>query len=100
MNLIVRAYPDGVAFRYVLPAQPGLTHFIVSKELTSFHFASNATVWAGITEQHHNSFEHEYAKHPLYAIPLGSHIILPLLAKVDTTYAAVMEADLTDWAGM
>jgi alpha-glucosidase len=101
MNLIVRAYPDGVAFRYVLPAQPGLTHFIVTKELTSFHFASDATVWAGITEQYHNSFEHEYVKRPLSGVPAGAHVILPMLAQVDpTTYAAVMEADLTDWAGM
>lgn len=101
MDLIVRAYPDGVAFRYGLPKQPGIEHFIVSKELTAFHFASNATVWAGITEQYHNSFEHEYVKQPLSGVPAGSHVVLPMLAQLDaTTYAAVMEADLTDWAGM
>jgi alpha-glucosidase len=101
MTLIVRAYPDGVAFRYLLPKQPGLNHFIVSKELTSFHFATDATAWAGITEQYHNSFEHEYLKQPVSGIPSGAHVILPMLFQVDpTTYAAVMEADLTDWAGM
>ena len=101
MDLIMRAYPDGVAFRYVLPAQPALAHFVVTKELTSFHFASDATVWAGITEQYHNSFEHEYLKQPLSGVPTGAHVTLPMLAQVDAgTYAAVMEADLTDWAGM
>ncbi len=101
MDLIVRAYPDGVALRYSLPKQPGLEHFIVSKELTAFHFASDATVWAGITEQYHHSYEHEYPKGLLSTIPAGAHVILPFLAQVDaSTYAAVTEADLTDWAGM
>lgn len=101
LDLIVRAYPDGIAFRYGLPQQRGLSHFIVSKELTSFHFATDATLWAGITEKYHNSFEYEYVKQPLSGVAAGSHVILPLLAQVDeTTYASIMEADLTDWAGM
>ena len=101
MDVIVRAYTDGVAFRYSLPQQRGLEHFIVTRERTSFHFASDATVWAGITEQYHHSYEHEFPKGRLSAIPAGAHVILPLLTEVDPhTYAAVTEADLTDWAGM
>ncbi len=101
MDVIIRAYPDGVAFRYALPKQPGLEHVIVSKELTSFHFASDVPVWAGITEQYHHSFEHEYPKENLSALPAGAHVILPMLAEVNPEmYAAVLEADLTDWAGM
>ena len=101
MDLILRAYPDGVALRYSLPRQPGLEHIIVTKELTSFHFVSDLTVWAGSTDKYHHSFEHEYVKQRISAIAPGSHVILPMLAEVEPTlYAAVAEADLTDWAGM
>jgi alpha-glucosidase len=69
MDVLVRAYPDGVAFRYVLPRQAGVEHFIVTKELTSFQFPAGATAWAGITESYHHSFGHEYVKQPVAAIP-------------------------------
>ena len=101
LSVIFRAYSDGVAMRYSIPAQPGMEHFIVDKELTSFHFADDATVWAGLTDTYHHSFEHEYPKSKLSALPVGTHVILPMLAQVrEDVYAAVMEADLTDWAGM
>jgi alpha-glucosidase len=101
MKVILRAYADGVALRYELPKQPGLEHFVVTKELTGFHFASDATVWAGITDKYHHSYEHEFPEGKLSGIASGAHVILPLLAQVaPTTYAAVTEADLTDWAGM
>jgi len=101
LDLIVRAYPEGVAIRYGLPSQPGLEHFTVTRELTSFRFAADPTVWAGETSTYHHSFEHEYVRQPLSAIPVGTHVILPLLTEIDPThYAAIAEADLDDWAGM
>lgn len=101
LQVIVRAYDDGVALRYAIPAQPGMEHFILEKELTAFHFAGDPTVWAGITEKYHNSFEHEYPKGKLSGVPAGAHVILPFLAEVKPdVYASVMEADLADWAGM
>lgn len=101
MDLIVRAYPDGIALRYALPKQPGLEHFVVTKELTSFRFPSDANIWAATTEKYHHSFEHEYVKQHLSQLPAGAHIYLPALAQVEPKiYASVMEADLTDWAGM
>ena len=101
LDVMVRAYPDGVALRYAIPSQPGLEHFVISRELTSFHFANDATVWAGMTDTYHHSFEHEYVEQRLSAVPASTHVILPMLTRVGaTTYAAIAEADLTDWAGM
>jgi alpha-glucosidase len=101
LDLIIRAYPDGIALRYAIPKQPGIDHFIVTKELTAFHFPADATVWAASTEKYHHSFEHEYVKQPLSALPNGTHVYLPMLTEIGPTlYAAVAEADLTDWAGM
>jgi alpha-glucosidase len=101
MDLVVRAYPDGIALRYAIPKQPGLEHFIVTRELTAFHFPADATVWAGTTATYHHSFEHEYVKQQLSAIPPGAHVILPMLTEIEPNlYAAIAEADLSDWAGM
>ncbi len=101
LDLIIRAYPDGIALRYAIPTQPGIGHFIITKELTAFHFPSDATVWAATTEKYHHSFEHEYVKQPLSDLPNGTHVYLPMLTEIEPTlYAAVAEADLTDWAGM
>ena len=41
----VRAFNDGVGFRYEVPAQPGLAAFEISNELTEFALADNARAW-------------------------------------------------------
>ena len=46
LRVVFRAYDDGVAFRYVLPEQPGLGAFRLSAERTEFRFAGNHTAWA------------------------------------------------------
>src|SRR3982751_6264306 len=44
-NLVVRAFNDGVGFRYDFPAQPALADFVISDELTEFNFADDAKAW-------------------------------------------------------
>ena len=46
-GVIARAYDDGVAFRMVLPQQPGMDSFTVTREATEFAFAGDDPVWAG-----------------------------------------------------
>ena len=46
LQVVFRAYDDGVAFRYVLPEQPGLGAFRLAAERTEFRFAGNHTAWA------------------------------------------------------
>ena len=101
VDLSLRAYDDGVAFRYKLPQQPDLDHFILARELTEFHFAGDPTVWASSYKNFHHAYEEEYPKQRLSAVASSALLGLPLLAQVDgKTYAAIAEADLTDWAGM
>lgn len=38
VNLIFRAYDDGIAFRYYFPSQENMKHFIVGEELSEFNF--------------------------------------------------------------
>ena len=44
-TLRVRAFDDGVGFRYELPEQPGLGGFEIQDELTEFALADNARAW-------------------------------------------------------
>jgi alpha-glucosidase len=44
-TLRVRAFDDGVGFRYELPEQPGLGAFEINDELTEFALADNARAW-------------------------------------------------------
>jgi alpha-glucosidase len=46
VDLVFRAFDEGVALRYVLPKQPALERFALSAENTGFHFLPGATAWA------------------------------------------------------
>ena len=41
----MRAFDDGIGFRYELPEQPGLGAFEITEELTEFALADNARAW-------------------------------------------------------
>ena len=41
LDVIFRVFPEGVAFRYYFPKQPGLRYFVVRRELTEFHMTGD-----------------------------------------------------------
>ena len=101
-GLIVRAYDDGVAFRYDLPRESGLGDFVLTGELTEFRFAEDYPCWAGDQSQ---DAEVAYLEKKLSDIPSGTvrrpyRCVLPLLVKTPAGYIAAAESDLLDWAGM
>jgi alpha-glucosidase len=96
-GLIVRAYDDGVAFRYDLPEASKLGHFTLTKELTEFHFVGDYRCWFG---EESPCAENHYPEAKLSTIPPGKWNTLPLLVETPAAYVAVSEADLLDWAGM
>jgi alpha-glucosidase len=101
-GLIVRAYDDGVAFRYDLPKSSGLGRFVLTDELTELRFAADHRCWAGGES---DSAETQYPETKLSAISRGEpgrpfRSVLPLLVQTPAGYLAVAESDLLDWAGM
>jgi alpha-glucosidase len=96
-GLIVRAYDDGVAFRYDLPVASKLGHFTLTKELTEFRFTEDSRCWFG---EESSCAENHYPEAKLSTIPPGKWNTLPLLVETPAAYVAVSEADLLDWAGM
>jgi alpha-glucosidase len=100
IRFVVRAYDDGVAFRYELPEQPALREFKLAAERSEFHFAGNPTVWAANYGGFVSHQEGEFKKMRLNDIRAGDVIGCPLLVQAGPHWVALTEADLSDWAGM
>jgi alpha-glucosidase len=49
LTVEVRAFNNGVAFRYIIPRTPPLEELLISDEATQFHFAAGAKVDASET---------------------------------------------------
>jgi len=106
-GLVVRAYDDGVAFRYDLPEASGLGDFVLCRELTEFAFAGDWRCWSG---EPSNCAESRYLEMSLSRIPATAkgrdgaaetyRGVLPLLVETPAALVAVAESDLLDWAGM
>lgn len=102
MDVVLRAYDEGVAFRYVLPEQEAIGEFTLAEELTGFFFAADAWAFALDRGRFNTDNEGEYVRRPLRDIKPASIVNLPLLVEMPEAglWAALLEADLTDYAGL
>jgi alpha-glucosidase len=101
LQVVFRAYDDGVAFRYVLPEQAGLVAFRLAAERTEFRFAGSHAAWAAPFGSFTTHQEEEFDKTTLGAIAPASIMGLPLLVQAGKdAFVAITESDLRDWAGM
>ena len=102
LDLIFRAYDDGAAFRYRLPAQAGLNDFEIAAERSEFRFPTDLTCWALQLGSFTTSYEGEYDRITLNRIGQNAVIGLPLVVQMrdEATTVAISEADLDDYAGM
>lgn len=101
LGLVFRVYDDAVAFRYVLPKQPALGRFVLTRDGSEFHFDGDPAVWAADYKAFKASQESEFVKQPLSQLNRKIPSGVPVLVQVDPkAWVAIAEADLTDWAGM
>ncbi|MEW6511192.1 MAG: glycoside hydrolase family 97 protein [Bacteroidota bacterium] len=101
LSLQFRAYDDGAAFRYVLPAQDSLSSFEIVQEETGFNFPADLKAWAFQINAFYHSFEGAYLPTTVDAIPDTGEVYLPLTMQgPDGVTLSITEADLTDYAGM
>ena len=96
-DLVVRAFDDGVAFRYEVPEQPALTDFEMMEELTEFTPATDGRAWwipAGLW----NRYEFLYSSSPVSRLPL---VHTPLTIELqDGLHVVLHEAHLVDYGAM
>lgn len=101
VDIIFRAYDSGIAFRYVLPRQSGIQHFVLSEEDTGFYFARKSAAFALYLEGFTTPYEDEFRKIDLGEVAAGAVIGMPLLVHMEAgPWVAITEADLEDYAGM
>jgi alpha-glucosidase len=97
----LRAYDDGVAFRYRIPAQNGLGKITLREEATEFRPAGRPQALFNTLNGFTTSHESLYERKPLTAIPIGRLIDMPvLLTWPNGTAAAITEARVLKFAGM
>lgn len=101
MMLDVRAYDDGVAFRYRVPAQENVGDVRITNEATEFQLAGDATTYPLFLRGYRTSWEDDYQTLPLSGINPANLIGLPLLAWLPGhAYVAIAEADIDQYAGL
>ena len=99
--MIFRAYNDGIAFRYYIPEQESFTDFNLIRENTVFNFTGDHKIWATHWADFITSQEEEFDEEQLSDLKMDDILGTPLLIQVDSAiWAAILEANLTDWAGM
>ncbi len=95
LQMTFRAYDEGIAFCYTLPAQDGLKDFAIVGERTSFRFSGDPTAWAVYAAQGN----YDGSEMPLSKVRPGAE--RPLTVRIaDDLYAALTEARLVDYARM
>jgi alpha-glucosidase len=100
-QLVVRAHDDGVALRYRFPKQEGWSSLEIAAERTMFRLPDNAIGWGLPLNSFTTSYEKRYERKPIKELPTDWLLGLPLLVELpDTGWAAITEANLTEYAGM
>lgn len=100
ITLRIRAFDDGIGFRYELPAQPGLGDFEITDEATEFALADNAKAWFIPSDRPRmDRSEMLYSSGP---VSLLQHVQTPLTLEFTDrrTVAVIHEANLADYARM
>ena len=102
LDLIVRAYDDGIAFRYVVPAQPNLRTLRLAGEVTRFLPAADLACHGLNLGTADGSHEGEYDPVRLSEIRPHHLYELPLVCATgeDDTTIAFAEADLANYPAL
>ena len=101
INIEVKLFNDGVAFRYVFPLQTGKKHFTLLDETTQFNLTGNPVAKVLLLPNFTTSHEGLYTTAALSSIQNDTLMDMPALFEFpDKTYLAITEAALVDYAGM
>jgi alpha-glucosidase len=99
-DFVVRAFNDGIGFRYEFPAQPTLGDFVISDELTEFNLADDAKAWwIPSNRPRLDRSEMLYSSSPVSVID-SVQTPLTMQTRDGRTFMVIHEANLVDYARM
>jgi alpha-glucosidase len=91
LDIIFRAYNDGIAIRYSFPDQENLNDFIIEEDLTEFAFADDYTWWSANGEKDNLG--------PFSINAASEAVFAPMVLKcADNLYLGIHEAAIYDFA--
>ena len=105
VSLLVRAYDDGAAYRFVSTQKKD---YVVENEQASFNFAQDWSVYMPYTnssgtieQQYRTSFENTYTHTELSKLDNSHLAFIPFIVEAENDVKVVVsEADLEDYPGM
>ncbi len=101
INLEVKAFDDGLAFRYQFPEQQNWSQFSLTDEHTTFNLNGDPNVLALFLPNYTTSHEGEYTSLPFSKVKEDTLIDMPALFEfAGPVYVVITEANLFDYAGM
>lgn len=101
INLIVRVYNDGAAFRFEFPKQDNWHSYVMYDEKTQFNLAGNPKCLFMHLPNYVSSHENTYEFKNKDEIEDNRLIDMPMTVDFGNgTYAAITEAAVRDYAGM
>ena len=101
INIVVKAFDDGVAFRYQMPEQEAWQQYELLDENTTFSINGNSIVKALLLPNYTTSHEGLYTTKALQEMKEDTLMDMPALFQFpNNVYLAITEAALLDYAGM
>lgn len=101
INLVVRAFNDGVAFRYEFPEQEGWNSYVMYDEKTQFRLNGNPMALLMYLPGYINTHEGVYTHTEYDKIAKKRLIDMPVTLEFDNgIYMSITEAAVRDYAGM
>ncbi|HLZ86485.1 MAG TPA: glycoside hydrolase family 97 protein, partial [Puia sp.] len=112
LTFILRAYNDGIAFRWVFPKQPDWNAYELFAENTGIRLAGNPWLQASLLPGYTTSHEGRYTRLPFSEVKSDTLMDTPVFLEFpggnsnrepsnrEPLYMAITEAQLTDYAGM
>lgn len=82
INLIVRAFNDGLAFRYEFPKQQNWSSYTMTAENSGFNISGDPGVRTLIFDTYNNNHENLYQKMPLSELKENKLMDLPAFVRV------------------
>lgn len=101
INLIVRVFNDGVAFRYQFPEQEGWNSYVMYDEKTQFNICGNPKALLMYLPAYANTHENVYEHVKYDKIAERRLIEMPVTLEFsDKFFVSITEAAVRDYAGM
>lgn len=92
-DLVLRAYNDGIAFRYVINDKPSTMVIQPSAEVTSFKIPNGSRFWQMPRDNRDFMYEGNYNLGVIGEAEEGLLPTLPMIYEVGDKYGLIMEAD-------